>query len=424
MCSSRARLRSRERRSRLGGWSVFLAATALAAGAQGAAPLPGVAQEAAGDGSEAIRQRIQESQDRLSEIRGERERLRRQLDDLTSQVHTVSEEIRNLERQIGASASLVAELEVQINALLEQVTLTTRDMLITRDRLTVRKVVLRQRLREIYKRGPLATMQVLLAADSFADLLNRYKYLHQIALFDRLLVQEVTRLEEELEEQRERLATELDQVQRLRDEKARELEDLERLEMQRQRRLRNYSAQRTQAQSRLARLSEEEQRLRNTIAELERARREAERLTGTASVSTLRTSDLGQLNWPVEGDVLYRFGPDRQGGSTSMREGIGIGAPVGTPVRAVEAGRVLYAGPRNLYGQSVILGHGGGYYTVYLYMQRLSVAEGEQVQARQVIGTVGGAASPEGPHVEFQIHEPSGGGAPRAVDPVRWLRSR
>lgn len=373
---------------------------------------------------ESLQRQIQESQRRLEQIRGEREQLRRELENLTGQVHSVTAEIENLERQIGSSASVIAELNTQLAALAEQVNVTTRDMLWTHDRLLTREVVLRQRLREIYKRGPLAPIQVLLAAESFSDLINRYKYLHQIALFDRLLVREVSRLEGELEAQRERLALELEQLSGARTDKTRELEDLERLEQQRQRRLQGYTRRQSQARTRLASLAQEEERLREAIAELERARRARERASGMPSTSTLRTSDLGSLNWPVEGSIVYRFGPERDGGTTSRRDGIGIGAVAGTPVRAVEAGRVEYAGPRSLYGQSVIVSHGGGYYSVYLYMQSLDVGMGRQVEAGQILGRVGGAGTPEGPHLEFQIWEPGGGGMPRPVDPVRWLQSR
>lgn len=383
---------------------------------------PALAQEESDE--DAIRRQLLESQERLERIRGERRRLQNELQGLTSQVHDVSEEIRNLERQISASASLMAELDIQLGALLEQVAITTRDMLLTRDRLTARRVVLRQRLREIYKRGPLAPVQVLLSASSFGELLDRYKYLHQVALFDRMLVREVGELEEELETQRRRLAEETDNIRDLRDEKATELDELARLESQRQRRLQTYTTRQSQAQSRLAQLAEEEERMRGLIGRLEETRRETERATRTPSVSTLRTADLGQLDWPVEGTIVYEFGPQRDGSTTTLREGIGIGAPAGTPVRAVEAGRVMYAGARNLYGQTIILGHGGGYYSVYLYLQSLSVLEGQEVRKGQVVGRVGGAATPEGPHIEFQIHEPSGGVGPRAVDPVRWLRGR
>ena len=64
----------------------------------------------------------------------------------------------------------------------------------------------------------------------------------------------------------------------------------------------------SQAQTRISELDEEERQLGNLLAELERARLEAERVAGTSSTSTLRTSDLGSLNWPVQGTVAYRFG--------------------------------------------------------------------------------------------------------------------
>ncbi|MGH7540171.1 MAG: murein hydrolase activator EnvC family protein [Gemmatimonadota bacterium] len=402
------------RRARHAGRTALVVAAALAAH-------PAYAQETDED---AIRRQLLESQERLERIRGERRRLQNELQGLTSQVHDVSEEIRNLERQISTSSSLLAELDFQLGALLEQVAITTRDMLLTRDRLTARRVVLQQRLREIYKRGPLAPVQVLLSARSFGDLLDRYKYLHQVALFDRLLVQEVGQLENELEEQRSQLAQETEGIRDLRNVKASELDELGRLERQRQQRLRNYTARQSQAESRLAQLAGEEERLRGLIARLEEARRETERAAGTASVSTLRTADLGQLDWPVEGTILYEFGPQREGATTTLREGIGIGAPAGTPVRAIEAGQVMYAGARNLYGQTIIVGHGGGYYSVYLYLQSLAVLEGQEIAKGQVIGRVGGTATPEGPHIEFQIHEPTGAAGPRAVDPVRWLRNR
>ena len=382
----------------------------------------GTAQETNDD---VLRRQIRDSQDRLDRIRGERRRLQNELQGLTSQVHNVSEEIRNIERQITASSSLVAELDVQVLALLEQVAISTRDMLLTRDQLTTREVVLRERLREIYKRGPLAPVQVLLAATSFADLLNRYKYLHQVALFDRLLVQEVGHLEHELEDHRTSLARDAESIRDVRDEKAVELEELSRLDQQRQRRLSGYTSRQTQAESQLAQLAEEEEQLRGVLAQLEEQRRSLEAASGAVSVSTMTTGDLGQLDWPVEGTIVYNFGPERQGNTTILREGIGIGAPVGTPVRTVEAGEVRYAEFRGISGYTVIIGHGGGYYSVYLHLQGLAVSIGDGVEARQIIGRVGDTGAPDlPPHVEFQIHEPSGSGDPRAVDPVRWLRGR
>ncbi len=375
-------------------------------------------------GQEEIRERIRESQDRLEQIRRERQELTREAGQLRGQVHNVSEEIRNIEARIGSTSSLLAELDVQISAYGEQVDITTRDMLHTRDELELRRTELEERLREIYQRGQLHAFQVLFEARSFGELLSRYKYLHLVARYDRLLVGQVRELEEKLSEQRDQLASEFARLSALRMEKEREVGDLERLEGQRQRRLTNVQARVSQTETRLSALETEERRLGNLLAELDRARREAERVTGTTRSSSLRTSDLGQLNWPVEGDVVYRFG-DRRPDVADTWKGLGIGAPRGTTVRCVESGEIAWAGSRGLLGQTVIIDHGGGYWSGYLYLQDVRVGVGDRVSSGTVIGYVGGdEESPQGTHIEFQIYEPDSRGDPRQVDPVRWLRGR
>ena len=375
-------------------------------------------------GQEEIRERIRESQDRLEQIRRERQELTREAGQLRGQVHNVSEELRNIEARIGSTSSLLAELDVQISAYGEQVDITTRDMLHTRDELELRRTELEERLREIYQRGQLHAFQVLFEARSFGELLSRYKYLHLVARYDRLLVGQVQELEEKLSEQRDQLASEYARLSALRMEKAREVGDLERLEGQRQRRLTNVQARVSQTETRLSALETEERRLGNLLAELDRARREAERVAGTTRSSSLRTSDLGQLNWPVEGDVVYRFG-DRRPDVADTWKGLGIGAPRGTTVRCVESGEIAWAGSRGLLGQTVIIDHGGGYWSGYLYLQDVRVGVGDRVSSGTVIGHVGGdEESPQGTHIEFQIYEPDSRGDPRQVDPVRWLRGR
>lgn len=382
-----------------------------------ALPNPAAAQDEIGV-------RIRESQDRLEEIRDERARLNREATQLRGQVHDVAEEIRNIERQIGSSGSALTELDIQIEAYRQSMAATTREMLSTRDELSVRKVELGERLREIYLRGPLHAFQVLLEARTFGDLLSRYKYLYLVAQYDRTLVAQVRRLEELLADQRGQLASEYTRLSGLRLEKEQELGELRRLEDRRQRRLVTVRQQATQTENRISALDEEERRLGALMAELERARREAERLSGAPTSSALTTADLGNLPWPVDGVVVYRFG-DARADSETPWSGIGIGAPRGTPVRAVQAGDIAWAAPRDLYGPTVIVDHGGGYWSVYLYLSELKVRMGDRVVAGQVIGSVGGdVESPEGEHIEFQILEPGPQDTPRYVDPVRWLQGR
>jgi murein DD-endopeptidase MepM/ murein hydrolase activator NlpD len=82
------------------------------------------------------------------------------------------------------------------------------------------------------------------------------------------------------------------------------------------------------------------------------------------------------------------------------------------------------AGPFEGYGPTVVLSHGNGFYTLYLYLEDIGVVQNRTVEQGQVVGTVGGRATPEGPHIEFQIRAPVEGGAPQAQDPLQWLRSQ
>ncbi len=375
-----------------------------------------------------LRREIQESQLRLEQVRQERAQLRREMDGIRSRVQNVSGELRNIERQLSASHSVLAEIDFQVAATSEQVQLTTGSLLRTRDELRERQAVLNRRLRSIYKRGPLHTTEVLLGAESFSDLLNRYRYLQLIATYDRALFQNIRQLEQELAQQNRELQESLSELGRLRESQLGEVAELRGVEEEHQRTLEQFQGRERETFGRIDELEADEQRLAGVVTDLERRRLEDERrraVEGRAAPppNTLSVADLGSLNWPVEGDLAYGFGLEERPSGTFLRwSGVGIRAPVGTPVRAVRAGAAVLAGSFEGYGPSVILSHGHGYYTLYLYLDEVGVVEGRTVESGQVVGTVGGASTPEGPRVEFQVRAPVDGSAPQAVDPLRWLR--
>lgn len=402
-------------------------------------------------------QEIAESQKRLLEIRRERTELREDLSRLKAQVHDMSGELDNLERQRLASGQVVRELDFQLAETEARIERTTGDLLRTQDRLAEKRALLNRRLRDIYKRGPLATAEALLTSESFSGLLNRYKYLSLVARRDRALVQEVAELQSRLDIRRRQLQRTLADVNFLRQERLGEYSAMEELEFQQKRTLSALQTQERSTADRIAQLARDEKQLTTLIATLERRRREAEARrrreaearrkreeeerarvaarTATAPArrapsapapvatapSTLSTADLGALGWPVDGRVIYNFGRARQPNGTTIRwNGIGIAAPAGTPVRAVEAGEVVLAAPFEGYGPTVVVSHGAGYYSLYLYMKGISVSEGATIVRGQTLGTVGGEGTPEGAHLEFQIRAPGG----QATDPLTWLKTR
>lgn len=369
-----------------------------------------------------VERQIRENQERLQNIRQERGELERQLERLRGQMHSIQSELENLERQKSITTRLVNELDRQIGSLNAQLDSTTMDLILTEDALAEKRAVLRQRLVEIYKRGPLWTFQVLLAAESFGDLLSRYKYLYLVSRQDRTLVDEVEELRDRISDRRRQLVAIHAELGDRRSERGRELDRYVTLERGRQQALRQTRASERRTNTRLDSLARDEERLTSILAELEAARRRAV-ASGRAAprAGTISVESLGTLDWPVDGDVIYRFGPGRGPDNTVIRRnGIGIRAPVGTPVRAVAGGTVEIAGLMGTYGPSILLDHGGGFYTLYLYLSRLDVQPGERVEAGQTIGRSGGAATETGPHLEFQIRGEGG----IALDPLSWLKPR
>lgn len=362
---------------------------------------------------------IRANQARLDSIRREREQLEAELGRLRGRAHDIAGELSNIERQKSATNRLMNELDRQIRTLGASLDTATLELILAEDALAEKRAILQRRLADIYKRGPLWTFQVMLSAESFGDLLSRYKYLYLVSRQDRSLVGAVDTLRRRIAGQRRQLLRIQNELAARRDERGEELERYLALERQHQRSLRETRASERTAARRLEALSRDAERLNELLASLERARRAAAALAA-AGPATITSRDLGKLDWPATGDLLYRFGPFQLPNNTQVRyQGIGIRLPVGTPVRAVAGGVVAMAQPYGTYGPTVILDHGGGFSTVYLYLSELQVAAGQRLAAGAVLGLSGGQNSDEGPHIEFQVRESA-----IALDPLNWLKSR
>jgi len=274
---------------------------------------------------------------------------------------------------------------------------------------------------EIYKRGTMYTFQALLAAESFGDLLARYKYLFLTSQQDRALMQDVEALGARVRRQRNDLLGIRTTLGSTRADREMELRRYAELAAARARRLAQLQRSGQQTGERLSALERDEARLNDLLAALERARRNAAMGAVAPAPGGLTTEDIGKLDWPVNGRVVYNFGRTTlPSGGVVRWNGIGIGAPEGTPVKAVENGRVELVQRLGTYGLTVVVQHGNGYRSLYMQLQDASVAVGQDVTRGQVIGTVGGANSEQGSHLHFEIR----GENSIALDPADWLRRR
>jgi murein hydrolase activator len=369
--------------------------------------------------------RIRAQRDSLERIKREREELERRAADLMNSVHDLNEEVTNLDQRADATARIVRGLDSQLSSISADVDSATAKVNATETELATKRTTLHRRLVDIYKRGPMYTTQAMLSARSFGELVARYKYLHLLALHDRALVTRVEQLAAQVQREHDRLLGLQNALEESRSDRQREEEHLRALEHERASSLAQTQRQAKRMQDRIARLKATESQMNTEIASLDAARRRAEaaRPTAPRAGSSIKTSDYGRLDWPVDGQLIYTFGKAQTASNTTIRwNGVGIKAGLNTGVRAVAAGKVVSVGQLGTYGLTVIVDHGGGDYSIYGSLGRADVRQQQTVSKGQVVGTVGISDPELPPHLHFEIRHAGSDGRPESVDPATWLR--
>ena len=93
-------------------------------------------------------------------------------------------------------------------------------------------------------------------------------------------------------------------------------------------------------------------------------------------------------------------------------------APYGTPVKASEAGSVVFAGWDGPYGWKIAIAHVNGIQTWYGHLSRINVKVGQRVKVGQFIGRIGASGHVTGAHLHFEVQRYG-----KAINPVKWLRT-
>jgi murein DD-endopeptidase MepM/ murein hydrolase activator NlpD len=139
---------------------------------------------------------------------------------------------------------------------------------------------------------------------------------------------------------------------------------------------------------------------------MERIIRERDHLAALRKVDSAEPHFAAGFVWPATGRISGVYGSQRilNGEARAPHVGLDIAVPVGTPLRAAAAGRVLLAMDLYFTGNTVVLDHGFGVQTLYAHMSRLDVAEGARLASGQGIGLSGATGRVTGPHLHFAMN--------------------
>ncbi|MCC5915427.1 MAG: peptidoglycan DD-metalloendopeptidase family protein [Balneolaceae bacterium] len=389
-------------------------------------------------------------EDRRSTILEQQQNTRSQIDNLREQINTYSERLgyaseryEQMYRQYQELERVITLQEEQLRQMNREQQQITQEIRLIEENLEELEERLKQLVEEyketiifLYKNGRTTEMALLLTSGSLNQLLVRSYYLARFDEYQKEQVAQIEQTQADLEEARNDLQS---TEERNREALAEIRDETETLEQQKELQSRNVELLRRdrdniseQVHIRQRQLEELNEQLDNLIAEEERIRREAaagERPSRAmadvgedeldAFASTFRESK-GQLPWPVDnGTITQRFGVRTHPVFNTQTNipGIEISAPPRSTVRVVNSGYVIGVEYFPLFGETVLVHH-GGFYTAYGNMSEIYVRKNQILSRGDVVGLSGDEDSLIGEVLFFMVRDGT-----QNVNPEEWLQS-
>ncbi|MFR2892068.1 murein hydrolase activator EnvC family protein [Peptoniphilus grossensis] len=329
---------------------------------------------------------------------------------------SVSTDIENLDAKIQVTSAKISTLESEIVRLNKDIAENQEKLEEAQVNLSENTDALRMRLREMYKRGNVNYLEVILNSRDIEELLRNNEIISSIARADRELIEFIQEQIDTIKETEETL-----QIDKAKVSASKAAVENERQSYQAAVDAKNnymkvlesnldlYKAEFEKAQSNWDALDSEIARLQKEITAQKKAEeaaaRRATRVHSNITVSSGPRN--GQsYTWPLPGHYSisspfgYRVHPIL--GYSKFHSGVDIPAPSGTPIVAAKSGTVIMSQLMSGYGNVVMVDHGDTV-TVYAHCSALNVGVGESVKAGDVIAFVGSTGLSTGAHLHFEV---------------------
>jgi murein DD-endopeptidase MepM/ murein hydrolase activator NlpD len=383
---------------------------------------PALAGDSYGDQKAAVDAKLASLHAKIARSHAKEGRLESQIGSLTSEIKSLQLKVGDVSAQLSSLQSDLALHQRRLDKLNQLYELqTTRLRYLKHEyRLAVRRLELR--LIDIYKQNEPTTVDILLAARSFDDVLDQLDYLGAIAAQDKKVAGQVSTAKRQVKIARTKTMTVrrgVKQEARVISARAQQaailrgelLSSKSRLAGARASKSRVLVSTRAQVADEIQESKALETASAVLAAKLRAGESQASGVAAGSSSSSEAPSGSGFI-WPLSAPITSPFGM-RWG---TLHPGIDLGAPIGTPIHAAGSGTVVWCGWMSGYGNLVMIDHHNGLATVYGHQSRIAVGCNQQVTAGEVIGYVGSTGYSTGPHLHFEVRL---NGTP--VDPLGYL---
>jgi septal ring factor EnvC (AmiA/AmiB activator) len=371
---------------------------------------------------------LQKNRSALEKLQGEISSLRNQLSNAQKEESSTMSQIEQIEQRLSILSRTRGLLKNESNLLEQKIGLVSRQLQFTEERYASLRQLYAQRVLYMYKYGRLRNLELILSAGSFNQAIIRYRYLKLIAEQDEHTILSLNKRKHEIGELKSELNRDLSSKQANIKAKEHEESVYQANRSEKSGLLKKLRQNQSGYQKQLALKEQEREKLSSIILELERKRQESARVRVDrkkeqpdyvhTDYDDFRKAK-GRLPWPVKGKLISAYGKQYDPFSKTYTKNtdITIQSSYGTPVKCVFKGVVRLITYLPGYGNTIIVDHGDGYYTVYSHVDEIFVQKDDIVAAGKVIAAVGDSGSLTGAKLQFGIY-----GGQRTYDPTEWLQ--
>lgn len=331
------------------------------------------------------------------------------------------DEIKDLESTIDKVVARMYELDKQINTYETNIKEVQQDIALKGEEIDQALLELdeakqkeqayfeqtAERIKIMYEYGNTAYMEALIASKNLSEFFNRVEYVNAMMQYDNNMLQDLEAIKNDIVAKEEKLAAEEDNLIALRDDLDMKKKEVEELQANKEREMIKLDNERETVLAMIKALEDEEKKI----------------LASIKNVKSKMVYDGGMMKWPFNNNysISSKFGPRNHPltNKPSFHTGFDIRASTGTSVKAIYKGEVIFAQYMKVWGNYIVVDHGGGYISTYAHNATMLVKKGDKVKTGQIIAKSGSTGWSTGPHLHLGIKKNG-----EWVDPDKILKKK
>jgi len=370
--------------------------------------------------TEDLKTQIEAVRKRAQHLGQEIERGKEEVEAFSRKETDIIKRLNDVELALNKSRKRTSALKTEIKKLNNQIDTASTSHEDLRAKAQTNQDYVSKRLVALFKMYRLGQFQLLAAAETIHEFIQRKEALERILAYDEKIYTALMNQQTEIKIVLARLQSHKGKKNLRAAEYNKHIQLMTQERSIRSKLLAEIRSQKALELAAIEVLSQSAKNLDQEIISLSNRIPSDEPVSAEKNAARLSFSDFkGLLMMPVNGKIISLFGSYKNPKYNVMnfRSGIDINADKGEPIRSVFGGDVLYSRWFRGYGNMIIVDHGSKYYTVYAHLEEAFKSKGDNVETGEVIATAGDSGSMTGSKLYFEVRHRG-----KPLDPSKWLK--